>query len=111
MTDFTGYLLGIRDTIVKKRGGEVGYGVMTFVGLCVCLFTLSTGSVEFYLSSLGTSLPFLFGLAVAMYGLSGFIPDNNKNLILLLRIGFLMAIAVGIGLVIFLIIFMLGNTP
>ena len=61
--------------------------------------------------AVSTSLPFLFGLALAMYGLSGFIPDNNKNLILLLRIGFLMAIAVGIGLVIFLIIFMLGNTP
>lgn len=111
MTNFTGYLLCVRDTIVKKRGGEVGYGIMTFIGLCVCLFTLSTGSVKFYLFSLGTSLPFLYGLALAMYGLSGFVPAYNKNLILLLRMGFLVAIGAGIGLVIFLILFMLGNTP
>lgn len=111
MANFTQYLLGIRDTIVKKRGGEVGYGIMVFVGLCVCGYTLSTGPIEFYLSSLGTSLPFLFGLAITMYGFSEFVPSANKNLILLLRIGFIAAISIGIGLVIFAILFMLGNTP
>jgi hypothetical protein len=109
MTNFTGYLLGIRDTIVKKRGGEVSYGILSAIG--IILFALTFRSVDFNASSIVTLFPFLVSLAFLSYGVSGFVPAKNKNTILLLRSGVVIIAIAAIGFVVLFILFALGNTP
>lgn len=109
MTDFTGYLLGIRDKIVKKRGGEVSYVILSAIG--VILFALTFRSINFNASSIVTLFPFLVSLAFLSYGLSGFVPAKNKNTILLLRSGVVVIAIAAIGFVTLFVLFALGNTP
>lgn len=102
-------VLRLRDSIVKKRLSEVSYGILSAIG--IILFALTFRSVEFYASSIVTLFPFLTSLAVLSYGLSGFVPEKNKNMILLLRLGFIIIGCVAFGFIGLFILFALGNSP
>lgn len=102
-------VLSIRESIVKKRLSEVGYGVLSVIG--IILFALTFRSVEFNASSIATLFPFLASLTFLSYGLSGFVPDKYKNTILLLRSGVIVIACAAVGFVVFFILFALGNSP
>jgi len=102
-------VLRLRNSIAKKRLSEVSYSILFAIG--VILFALTFRSVKFYASSIVTLFPFLAILAVLSYGLSGFVPEKNKNLILLLRLGFIVIVCVAFGFIGLFILFALGNTP